>query len=1215
MSASDADPREPVEVLAEAFLARRRAGEPVQVEAFAREHAEHAAEIRRLFPTLLAVEDEVPPDPLAARATVGPYRILRELGRGGAGVVYLASDERLGRRVALKVLSDGPVPSPAALARFRREAEAASRVEHAGICPVYDVGEADGRPYIAFRHVPGESLARRIRRRRREAEAGEGGGRESEERELALRVVEEAARAMHAAHQAGLVHRDLKPGNVMVTPQGNAVVLDFGLAQATDADAVRATTRTTVGAGTPAYMAPEQLSLGGDALDARTDVYALGATLYEALTLHPPFEAPTLSALFEQILRAEPERVRRLVPSVPRDVEAVVEVAMSKDRGLRYATALGLADDLGRARRGEPVHARPPGPVGRVVRWARRNPALAAAMASTFVALVVGLAVALALLGEARSARDAAVLARASARAEGLAAASAEARRADAMLGLLLAREAVRAERTPETVSSLHAALEGSFERRRLASRPHAVTALALDAAGDVVLEGTEDGAFVRHEVSARRSIPLERVGAPGASRACALLPGGDLSLVVDAAGVARLFDREGRVRATLFGGAAVRSADARAPAVGVLALLEDGRLVASDPELPDAVREFGAPDGEATRIESARSRPGAAGVAAALSDGTVALFGPDGTPLGRRREAAGVGSGPVALLEDDVIARCVGGPIVQFVGSGRETFAGRWRLWAAGGKPLRDLPGSFTPPATPPWSARGVRGILGDDGLVLTDAEAWTVLTLDTPRDERIERVVLPEDGTRLLTVRARVSRELGDESDPVWLRLWTPLGNRVGAIRLGGGRVSAAAFSADGRVLALAAPPAGTVLCATAPAEVLGEMVPGRTSRLRARASIAFSEHGRVLVFEDADYQFGAYALDGSGRRVWQRPSPLPTYHYDVPDGVGPVVAVTQGGRVHVAHTSGVPPGGWQEERFVSGFGWLRGDDRLVLATAGVLEDRWDERNRFARVHGGVARWRRPDGTQVAERAGRLVSRPAASTPRADRVVVERADGTFEVVDRDGVVVTTLPAVPGFHALGAEFSADGGRVLVRAYPESFDPRLRGTARLFDGRSGRLLSETPMRAASGGVTALLAPDGALQAVARPEGGTLLLDDGGRVVTTIDSPPAAAVMSLAFDRDRRRLAIGHEDGSLEVREISSGARLLSLPPREGGVYVRFTPDDRYLVTWTPRGSMIVWALDVDEALALADARVTRELTAAERERYAHLLGATAAPGR
>jgi serine/threonine protein kinase len=1218
VSAASDDGRDPVERLAEAFLARRRGGETLAVDAFAGEHPEHAERIRALFPLLLAIEDEVPPDPLAARATVGPYSIERELGRGGAGVVYLAVDGRLGRRVALKVLADGPLPSPDALARLRREAQAASRVEHAGLCPVYDVGDVGGRPYIAFRHIPGESLARRIRRRRAAAEDGAGPTIDAEELGVVLRVVEDAARALHAAHASGLVHRDVKPGNVMVTPQGDGVVLDFGLAQADDPAATDAATRTGLGAGTPAYMAPEQLTLPADGLDARVDVYGLGATLYEALTLAPPFEAPTLSALFDAIRRQEPAPVSRRAPLVPRDVEAVVEVAMAKDRGMRYASAAAFADDLARARRGEPVHARPPGPVGRLARWARRNPAVASSVAGAFAALASGLAVSLSLLASERSALDAEEAARAAARGEALAAVSAEAGRTDAMLGLLLAREAVRTARTPQTSSRLQAALEASLERRRLPARGRDVVSLALDASGGALLEGDDAGAFVRHDLSAGTSTPVEAAGArPGPARACGFVAGGPLAYVVDAAGAVRLVGPDGRVRAALFDGAPARSVDARSRGVGVLALLEDGRLLAADPADPARVRAFAAPvgaDGRAAAIESARTRPSDAGVLAALPDASVVVFDRDGGVRGVRREAARRGSGPVVLLDDDAFARLVTGPSVGEDDVAPEILLDAWRVWHVSGKPLRDLQvNTLDPGASPPapWSGRGVRGVVGIDGAVRVDPAASGIqVTLDTPRDVRVERVVVSEDGTRLLTVRALASRNLGESTDAAPLRLWTPVGNRLGALHLGAGRVTTAAFSPDGHVLAVATGGAPTAVCATSPAGLMGEAIGSNASRLRQRRRPVLTDEGRAMVMEVEEHVFACFSMDGRERARWSAPElRARVATFDAPWERGPLAASEASGLVSLATPEGEPLKGWKDEGQVDRIGWLRGGDRLVVSALGdirtpIRDERGDP---YVRIRGGFVRWRRPDGTLVAERKGRLVESPAASNPRADRVVVELEDGSFEVDDRDGKPVATMPAMPGHRPGGVDVSADGRRVLLRFYPDVVDARLLGAVRLHDGTTGALLCEAPMLAPSWGVTAALRPDGPGFLVARPDGATVLVDERGRPTSPSLSREGVSVFSVAFDPSAERLAIGYEDGSLDVRTMS-GAPVFSLPPREGAIYASFTPDGRRLVTSTIRGAVAMWTFDVDEALALADSRVTRGLTDVERERYVHLLG-------
>lgn len=349
------------------------------------------AEIAAAYAEALGVEA---PRERDAPELLGPYRLLRELGRGGQAVVWLAEDTRFGREVALKVAPRPPGAEDLA-PRLRREAQAASRVSHPGLCPIYDVGADERQAWIAMRYVPGETLERRIAR----------GAQDS----LAQRLewLESIARALHEAHEAGIVHRDVKPGNIMLEPTGQPVLLDFGIARG---DELVQLTLTGDALGTPAYMAPEVLR--GERSDRRADVWALGVSAFELLSGTRPFDAPTRELLVRAILDEPAPDARSIAPTLPRDLAIVLATALEKDPQRRYQSARELADEFARVRRREPIRARPASAAHKLKRWAQRNRRLAASLATLAVVLVAALATTSWLLSrtrEALSRRDALV--------------------------------------------------------------------------------------------------------------------------------------------------------------------------------------------------------------------------------------------------------------------------------------------------------------------------------------------------------------------------------------------------------------------------------------------------------------------------------------------------------------------------------------------------------------------------------------------------------------------------------------------------------------------------------------------------------------------------------------------------------------------------------------------------------------------------------------
>jgi len=312
----------------------------------------------------------------AARAVellgeLGDYELLEEIGRGGQGVVFRARQKSLNRTVALKVISLGQWASKAHLKRFRLEAEAAAHLEHPGIVPIHEVGERDGQCYFSMKFVEGGQLDEVVRRAPMSIRQG-------------AELIAKVARTVHYAHEHGILHRDIKPGNILLDAKGEPHLTDFGLARLVESES--SVTHTLEVLGTPSYMAPEQAVGNNAAISSVTDVYGLGAVLYQLLTGQPPFAGGTTYETIKLLLDAEPRQPRQLNPKIDRDLSTICLKCLEKDTKRRYSSALALAEDLERWLKHEPIQARRTGIFARGKKWVRRNPSRAL-LAASLVAL------------------------------------------------------------------------------------------------------------------------------------------------------------------------------------------------------------------------------------------------------------------------------------------------------------------------------------------------------------------------------------------------------------------------------------------------------------------------------------------------------------------------------------------------------------------------------------------------------------------------------------------------------------------------------------------------------------------------------------------------------------------------------------------------------------------------------------------------------------
>ncbi len=377
--------RDPFECVAEEFVERCRRGESPSVAEYEERFPEHAVRIRKLLPAVAMIErlgrDNPPPverepsRPMPAK--LGEFRIVRELGRGGMGVVYEAVQESLGRNVALKVVHQVQLDRRR-LQRFQREAQAVARLHHTNIVPIFAVGEHEGLAYYAMQYIAGRGLDALIEDWRREAVP-----RNDDHRRFVARIGIQGAEALQYAHEQGILHRDVKPANLLIDEHQSVWITDFGLAKLVGQDDL---TRTGDVIGTLRYIAPEALR---GHTGPQNDIYSLGLTLYELITLNPPFGHVSPSELLRQVSESQPTRPRKLDPTIPRDLETIILKAIAQEPGHRYPTAGALADDLRCFVEDRPIRARRATALERIVRWGRRNRAMAGLTATAAAALVL----------------------------------------------------------------------------------------------------------------------------------------------------------------------------------------------------------------------------------------------------------------------------------------------------------------------------------------------------------------------------------------------------------------------------------------------------------------------------------------------------------------------------------------------------------------------------------------------------------------------------------------------------------------------------------------------------------------------------------------------------------------------------------------------------------------------------------------------------------
>jgi WD40 repeat protein/serine/threonine protein kinase/tetratricopeptide (TPR) repeat protein len=1163
--------------------ARRRLGERPD----GAEYAASDPELADWIGALLAAPAPRPPGRSLAGADdtpsrLGDYRILREIGRGGMGVVYEAVQQSLGRHVALKVLRHASPSDWSHLERFRLEARAAARLHHTNIVPVFGVGECDGLHYYAMQYIPGQGLDVVIDALRGlrdgpgafdadnpghamasggddrtlttfltrailtdgfaapgpepksgtiaagmaggASASGDGLGSElppgrsdAQSYRSIARIGLHVAGALAYAHAQGILHRDIKPSNLLLDAQGTVWVTDFGLAKAEGSDGL---THTGDVVGTLRYMAPERFD---GRSDPRSDVYSLGATLYELLTLRPPFREPNRVKLIEQVLRQDPTPPRQLDRRIPRDLETIVLKAMAREPSRRYATAGALAEDLDRFLAGRPIRARRVSPWEQAWRWSRRNPGLAALSAALLLALAGGTIAASLLAARATSqARKAGLEAdRANRLAADLKAAldrsnrlsdereaslkeshrhlaalhfergQADCERGEVGPGLLRLVEAWRSAVAADDQAWQHAAraglaawlghharLEGVFTH----SRP--VHGVAFSPDGKTILTGCEDNVARLWDAAGR---PIgEPLRHQGRVLSVAFSPDGRVALTGSEDGTARLWDANS--------GRPIGRPLTHPNVVNAVAFSPDGRTVLT-----------GCDDGTARLWDATTGRPigrpwmhqGEVNAVAFSPDGRTALTGSYDKTARLWDAATGRPMGRALSHGDRVLAVAVSPDGKSLLTGSHDKTA---RLWdAATGRPI----GS-------PWMHQGAVNAVAfspDGKMALTGGDDTMARLWDTATGRPIGRA-MSHQGPIGAAAFGPDGRMILTGSDDATARLWDAAPVPFGLPMDHPGRVRTAAFSPDGRRVVTGSEGRAARIWDVATGRPLGRPL----THQGAVPSVALSPDGeRALT-----------GSDDRTARLWDANTGQPIGPPLPHDRSVTAVALGPGGRVALAGCSDGDARLW---------------DPIVGRPVGRLT--WHG----ARI---VAAAFSPDGTRVLTGSRDMTARAwdaATGRPLGPAVILEKAiesvifspDGrTALIAGHDNAArlweAATWSLGVSFEHQGrvsaAAFSPDGTKVLTGSWDR--------TARLWDADSGR-----------------------------PVGHPFLHQDH--------------VDAVAFSPDARTILTGSDDATARLWDAATGRPLGPPLAHPGRVHlVAFGPDGQHFLTASEDATARLW---------------------------------------